>query len=366
MRLAFREMQRRPLRFVVATVLVTFLTLLILGLGGLLDGLFLGSTGAIRVQQADVFVYSDGSRQSFLRSRITPELREQIAAAPGVEETGGLGLALVGAQVPGEEDLADTAVIGYELAPEGVPDAPEPGHAWADERLQAFGVNEGDTLLLGPGEVPIVVDGFVSDTNYLLQGALWVEPGTWRAVQNASRPDARVTDGVFQVMLVNGSGDAASLAAAVDATTGGATTSLTKAEAVDSLPGTREQRATFTFIIAATFLVALLVVALFFALLVRERTGLYGVLKAVGASTPQLFVSLVVQAVLVSVTAFTVGAVLTFGLAQLIPANVPVQLEPSRAVTTLVWLVLVAIVGGALSLRRVAKIDPASAIGSAS
>jgi putative ABC transport system permease protein len=367
MRLAVREMQRRPLRFVVATVLITFLTILILGLGGLLDGLFLGSTGAIRAQQADVFVYSENSRESFLRSRITPEIRSRVEATPGVEDTGGLGLALVGAQVPGEDELADAAVIGYELAPSGVPDEqPPPNHAWADERLKASGVEVGDTLRVGPAEVPITVDGFVQDTNYLLQGALWVEPDTWRQVQNLSRPDARVGDGVFQVLLVNGGGAPQDLADAIDAATSGATSSLTRDQAVQSLPGTREQQATFTFIIVATFLVALLVVALFFALLVRERTGLYGVLKAIGASTRQLFTGLVVQAVLVSTTAFAIGAVLVFLLSRVIPANVPFQFQPNRLVWTLVVLVVVSILGGALSLRRVATIDPASAIGSAS
>ena len=49
------------------------------GLGGLLDGLYLGSTGAIRAQKADVIVYSQSARDSFLRSRITdPDFVEQL------------------------------------------------------------------------------------------------------------------------------------------------------------------------------------------------------------------------------------------------------------------------------------------------
>ena len=46
-----------------------------------------------------------------------------------------------------------------------------------------------------------------------------------------------------------------------------------------------------------------------------------------------------------------------------IPPEVPASFQPSRAVTTLLVIVAVALVGSALSLRRVAKIDPASAIG---
>ena len=51
-------------------------------------------------------------------------------------------------------------------------------------------------LGVGPQQIPVKVRGWVKDTNYLLQGALWVEPSTWRRVQETSRPDARVANGL--------------------------------------------------------------------------------------------------------------------------------------------------------------------------
>lgn len=362
MRLGLLELRRRPGRFTMAVVIMSLLSLLMLFLGGLLDGLFLGSTGAVRAQRADAIVYSDAARESFLRSRITPEIREQVEAADGVDRVGGLGVALVAASVPGETELADAAVFGYELAPNGVPDPPAPGEAWADRRLESFGVDVGETLELGPQRVPLTVIGFVDDTNYLLQGGLWVEPGTWRAVQNASRPDATVADGVFQVLVVQGSGD---LPDAIDAATGGATVSLSRDAAVNALPGIKEQRSTFNQIIGTTGFVAAVVVGLFFSLLTLERTGIYGVLKAVGASSRQLLAGVVSQAVAVSLIAFAIATVL--GLiadATIPPGAVPYQLEPSRIVITAVVVVAAAVFGSIVSLRRVVRIDPASAIGS--
>ena len=85
MSLPLKELRRRPSRFVVATVVLSFLATLLLFLGGLLDGLYLGSTGAIRAQQADVIVFSESARDSFLRSRITAEQRATVEAADGVD-----------------------------------------------------------------------------------------------------------------------------------------------------------------------------------------------------------------------------------------------------------------------------------------
>ncbi|HMM49736.1 MAG TPA: ABC transporter permease [Miltoncostaeaceae bacterium] len=364
-RLALREVRRRPRRFAGAGGVLTLVMVLLVFLGGLLDGLFLGSTGAIRVQRADVLTYSENARDQFLRSRIDPALRARVEAAPGVREAGGLGVTLVGARIPGRDQRADAAVIGYELAPDGVPPTPPPGWGWADRRLRAAGAREGQTLRLGPRGVPVRVRGFVSDTGYLLQGGLWVAPATWRAVQNASLVDGAVGPGVFQVLAVRGAGDPRSLAAAIDAATGGQTSSLTREQAVFSLPGTRQQNRTFTGLIAATVVVAILVVALFFVLLTLERTALYGVLKAVGASSGQLFAGVVVQALVIALVAAGLGGAVALGLAGLMPAQVPVRIEPARVGWSAVLLLVAAALGSAMSLRRVIRVDPAQAIGRA-
>ena len=101
MRLALRELRRSTRRFVPTTAALALLVMLLLFLGGLLDGLYLGSTGALRAEDADLVVYSESSRDSVIRSRIDPELRAEIESVPGVRRTSGLGFALVGARVPG-------------------------------------------------------------------------------------------------------------------------------------------------------------------------------------------------------------------------------------------------------------------------
>ena len=363
MTLAWRELVRRPSRFAVAGLALTLLVVLLLLLGGLLDGLFLGSTGAIRAQRADVFVFSSTSRESFIRSRITPETRAEVESVDGVDATGGLGVALLGATSPGSDDTLDTAVVGYEVAPRAVPDPPDPGQAFADRRLEADGVKVGDVLAVGPAEVPIEVVGFVSDTSYLLQGALWVEPSTWRAVQSASRPDAAVAGDVFQVLVVDVSEgrDPAAVAADIDRTTG-TTSSLTKEEAVLSLPGTRQQNGVFTALIGVTLFVAALVSALFFVLLTLERASLYATLKAVGAPSARLLGGVVLQAVVVATGAVALGLALTLLLQRVIPESIAVQLEPSRIAASAVLVVVTSALGGLVTVRRIVRIDPATAI----
>ena len=64
--------------------------------------------------------------------------------------------------------------------------------------------------------------------------------------------------------------------------------------------------------------------------------------------------------------AFVVGGALALVADLALPKGVPLQLTPGRFVFTFVALIVAAVLGSAISLRRVTRIDPASAIGSAS
>jgi putative ABC transport system permease protein len=362
-KLALKELVRRPGRFATATVILCLIAVLLMFLGGLLDGLIKASTGAVRAQDADALVYSDTAQASFVRSRIDPELRSVVEAVEGVSEVGGLGNVQLGARVPGNgpRDLASVVLFGYELAPNGVPETPPPGQAYADETLRAEGVEEGMTIALGPARSPIEIVGFVSDTNFNGQSGLWASPDTWRSVLSANRPDAQLADGVFQALVVRGTGD---LTAAIDAATGGATDSYTIDEAVAAIPGVSEQETTFGQIIYVTLAIALVVIALFFALLTVERASLYGVLKALGAKSSTIFAGLVVQAVAVTLIAAVVAGSLVILLDALIPpGSIPLDVSAGRILSSVGLLLVAAVIGCSFSLRRILRVDPAAAIG---
>jgi putative ABC transport system permease protein len=367
--LALKELRRRPGRFGVATVILTLIAILLMFLGGLLDGLTAGNTGAIRAQQADLIVYSSTSQDSLVRSRIDPEQRKQVAAVDGVSDVGELGSVQLGSRIEGKgpRDLVPVVLFGYEAASRGLPKPPvSEGETWADDTLKAEGVKQGDTIRIGPARSPVRVIGFVNDTRYAGQSALWASLETWRKVQNQNRPDARVTPGVSQALVVQAgdSVDASGLADRIDQTTGGLTSSLTEDEAINALPGVAAQQSVFNQIIGLTVLIAIIVVALFFALITVERVGLYGVLKALGAGSGRLFAGVLLQAVIVTIIACAIAAIAALALDAVIPVgSIPFTAGGGRLLSSTVVLLVAAVIGCAFSLRRVLRVDPAQAIG---
>jgi putative ABC transport system permease protein len=371
MKLALRELLRRPNRFAVAAVILTLIAILLMFLGGLLDGLVANSTGALRQQRADVIVYATGSEASAVRSRIGLEVRDQVAAVAGVGQVGGLGLVQLGGRLDGRgpRDLVPIVLFGYELAPNGLPDQPPAlGEVYADDSLRSEGVVQGSIIRLGPARSEVRVVGFLSDSRYAGQGSLWGSLDTWRGVLATNRPGAQVGDDIVQALVVRagpaGSTDNAVLAREIDEATDGATDSYTIAGAVDAIPGVSQQRTTFNQIIGVTVVIAIVVIALFFALLTVERMSLYGVLKALGASSVTIFAGVVLQALIVTAVASALGVAASLALEAAIPAgSLPFTVTPARLLLSVAALIVAALVGVAFSLRRVLRVDPASAIG---
>jgi putative ABC transport system permease protein len=366
MRIAWKELTRRPGRFLTAGGALTLIVVLLLVLGGILDALIGGSTGVLRAQSAPLIAFSEESRDSLLRSKISAEQTEAIGAIPGVRAASGFGVALLPAHVPGQEETADVALFGYEAPNLRVPAPPAPGVAFADRSLEDDGVELGQTLELGPARTPVRVVDWVQDTGYNLQAGIWVQAQTWRDAIAQNVPDATLAPGGFQAVVITPAEgqDPMTIGRDVERQVVGLRV-LTIDEAIAALPGVSQQQSVFGAIIGVTFTVAGLVVALFFALLTIERLGLLGMLKALGASSRTLALGLTLQAVLIAAGALIVGGALTFALAVVIPDTVPLQLSPGRVLFTAVGLVVTALVGSAISFRRIVRIDPASAVGGA-
>ena len=104
-------------------------------------------------------------------------------------------------------------------------------------------------------------------------------------------------------------------------------------------------------------------VALFFILITLERARMYAVFKAIGASSGQVFSQVALQAVAITALSFSLGLLLALAAARVIPPQVPLDLTVRRAVEVLLGLIVMSTLGSALSLRRVVRIDPATAIG---
>ena len=120
--LALREIRRARARFGLLIATVALLMFLILTQQALQSGLITAFIGAIERQSAPVLVYSVDGQRTLQGSVISPPLEREVAAVPGVAETGRIGQGTFTASVD-DGDLSDVALFGYETPSLGGPDS---------------------------------------------------------------------------------------------------------------------------------------------------------------------------------------------------------------------------------------------------
>ncbi|MGI9197410.1 MAG: FtsX-like permease family protein [Candidatus Nanopelagicales bacterium] len=359
------ELRRSKGRFSAIVAALSLIVFLVLVLGALADGLFYGATGAVRSTSATAYAFSDDAEGSLIRSRLDTASVAAFTDTPGVEAANPLGVLLTGGKGP-EGDI-DLAVFGLDAGGPGapttlvegrLPDTGEQGVAAVDTRLEREGVTLGSRVSVG--DVSVEVVGFVSDTAYQLQPTLWTSVADWRAMRDAVRPELRGQPTSINAVALS-TAPGADLAAIAAANPG---TAVLSADAVGlAIPGVAQQKSTLNSIIYTTLAVAALVVALFFALLVLEKRELFAALKALGTPTGALGRTVFVQAIVASILGVIIGTIVArlFGL--VIPANVPTLFRTDTLIQIALFTLVAGIVGAAFSLRRIARIDPATAIG---
>ncbi len=365
MKLALRELRRRPGRFVGAGLILFLLGSLLLLLNGLVEGLNANTDGIIRSQNAQLVVFSSTAQKSVPQSVISASTIAKIETAPGVRAAGRFGLTQLGARLPGAgpRDLIDVTVAGYDLEFSRLPPRVAAGHAWADSSLRDRNVRIGTIIRVGSARTPLRVDGFIHNSGFQTQPTLWVSTDELIRLVAINKPGEALPAGATQVVVVDTANPAAT-AAAIDRATG-STVTLTRTAAADAIPGIGG--GVLQQIIGLTVVIAVAVVALFFALLTGERVGLYGVLKAIGARNRSIFATVVTQSVVLAVLAAALATAVAEVFAAVVPVGtIPFKLTAARLAISVVLLLVAAILGASFSLRRILRIDPASAIGTAS
>ncbi|MGI8573948.1 MAG: hypothetical protein ACR2MA_01110 [Egibacteraceae bacterium] len=132
MRIALRELLRRPGRFLTVGVALTLLVVLLIVLGGFLDGLELSQTGSYRAQGDRLWVFDADAERQLGRSKIGVDVRRQVEAVDGVAGVGSIHATPTTASLAGTQELTDVVVLGYELGTEVLPAPPSAGSAVVD------------------------------------------------------------------------------------------------------------------------------------------------------------------------------------------------------------------------------------------
>ncbi|MDH3704561.1 MAG: ABC transporter permease [Acidimicrobiia bacterium] len=365
--LAIREIARAKTRFLLLAGAVGLLVFLITFQQGLFGGLVTSFIGAVRNQNAPMLVFNDQARQNVEGSFLFPEQESAIAAVDGVAASGPIGQNTFTVLVQPDDEVVDedAVVFGYELGGLGepttlsegrLPTGPNEAVASAINADEGFDIGD-EVQVVGVDGPVITIVGLGEDLQWSVSPSLFVSFDTFAAAQLAVNPAAGQV--LPSLVAVEPEPDVSldELSARIEAAVPG-TEALTREEAVANNPGVQGTSQSFQIIFALAFVVVTLVVGFFFLILTTQKAKPLTLLRAVGAPSGYLVRNLVAQILLVMGAGIVIGAGLTVLVDSLVSDTIPIDLELRTIVITVVALLVLALLGGLVSVRRVLQIDP--------
>lgn len=376
--LSFKEIWRNRSRFLLFSLVIALITVLVLFIAGLTEGLANANREYLAKLDGQLIVFQENTDLSTTASRLNRQTLLQVRRQPGVAEVGAVGLSSGKAVFADGRETVDVALVGID------PGYPGGAPALTGSNLRSRRAYEividgdfarqseiqiGDTLnimtIQGTEEEfhELKVIGISDGRQYLYQPSIFLPMQVWEKIrpQNGFSNNSEITYNLFVVRLEPGL-DEASMAAAIQRNVDRVEV-VDRVTAYEAAPGYAVQQSTLSTQRAFTLLIGILVIGGFFQIQTLQKVPNIGMLKAIGASNRTIGVAVVMQIIIVTIIGVFLGSLGTFLLSLALPSGIPIEFSGISVLTAIISLVLIGPIGGLVSVRLALKVEPLMALG---
>ncbi len=375
--IALRDLAFAKGRFLLMATVVALVAFLMTLLSGLATGLIRNNISGLMALDVSHIAFEYNKKPNYRNSMIDREMWEGWRENPRVIDTQPLGHTMFMARTEADVPLDDVVLWGIDpgsfLEP-AVSRGEQLGRlengVIVSSKLVEKGIDIGDTFILDRVLTELEVVG-VTDEHYIghvpivytklqkWQEATYGPPG-------GPPPGEKLPSILFDyasviaLQLEPGTGPEDLQSTDVDL----GTITVDKSAAFEASSGYVEEVQTVQMIQAFLIIISAVVMGAFFSVWTIQRTKEIGLVKALGASNAYLLRDSLGQVLLLMITATSIGTLAAIQLGRTLEASsFPFMLVLETVAASAVMLVVAGLVGSALSLRLILKIDPIIALG---
>ncbi|WP_153723393.1 ABC transporter permease [Sporosarcina cascadiensis] len=353
--LAWSEIKRNKLRFLLITSILLLVSFLVFFLSGLANGLASMNREAVDKWDADAVLLTEESDKSLYQSAFNKE----EADALGADET-----AIVGqmGSIANNGDVKKN-VIMFGIDPEefvmpkvtdGAAEFSVENGVIASDALKDDGFKIGDKLELSSSDTELEIVGFTDKARFNASPVLYMDLEDLQQLKFGDAAEINA-DIVSAVVIKDKSWNSLEVPADMEI--------IEMETFIENLPGYTEQNLTLTYMIYFLFVISAAIVAIFLYVLTVQKISMFGLMKAQGISSSYLAKSVVAQTFMLALIGVVVGFGLTLLAGSFLPSAVPVQFDLPTMIIYGLILIAVAILGAVISVWTIIRIDPLEAIG---
>jgi putative ABC transport system permease protein len=374
--LALKEVWRNKGRFFLVSLVIALITLLVLFIAALGEGLADGNRQYVASLDAQLIVFLEKSNYIISSSRLDTNTVRAVRRVEGVADAGPIYTS--SSEIVSLEEPLKISLLAVESGQPGMPPLME-GRAFRGGEASETVIDEGVALRSGikvGDEIEIRstqgttdeffylrVVGLTGKQSYFFQPTIFVSPAAWEKMR--PQPEADLNDStpypnIIAVKLTD--------PASVDVMRQRLQAEVSNIEVADiqttinNIPGYSAQQGTVQTQGGFTLLIGILVIGGFFQIQVLQKVSQIGVLKAIGSSNGAVGLAAVIQIIVVTAMGVAIGGGMTYLFSLGFPPTIPLAFNGTRSLFAVVALLLIGPLGGMVSIFYAVRIEPLKAL----
>lgn len=374
--LAIKEVVRNRGRFFLVAMVIALITVLVLFIAALGEGLSNANRQYVANLDAQLIVFLEKSDYSIISSRLDSNTVKSIRRIEGVADAGPIYTS--NTEIVSLPEQLKISMLGVESGKPGMPPLLEGRYFRGGEAREAvmdmsvaqrIDLKIGDEIEIRSTQgtkdqfYKLKIVGLVSKQAYSFQPTIFVPAATWELMRPQSESDLNSDTpfpNIIAVKLIDASqvetirlriqDQVANIEVADIETT------------INNIPGYTAQQGTVQTQGVFTLLIGILVIGGFFQIQILQKVPQIGVLKAIGASNFVVGLSAVIQIVIVTAIGVGIGVGLNYLFSLSLPPAIPLEFNGPRSLMAIALLLFIGPFGGMVSIIYAVRIEPLKAL----
>ncbi len=375
--LAFKEIWRNRGRFFLVALVIALITLLVLFIAALGEGLGNSNREYISQLDAQLVVFLDKSDLIISASRLDQSVLKAVRRVEGVADAGPISTSSTTIILDNGEVLK-VSMLGVEPGRPGLPQVTE-GRGFQSQLAreavidanvaERSDIKVGDTITIRSTQgtkdqfFNLKVVGLAKGQAYLFAPTIFVPPSTWERVRPKSAAEANKTVPDINVIAVRLTHPEET--GLVKARMQSAVSNVEIADistTIKNIPGYSAQQSTVQTQGIFTLLIGVLVIGGFFQIQILQKVPQIGVLKAIGSSNGTVAAAAVIQIMIITLIGVGIGGLLTYVFSLFFPPTIPLVFDGQASLLAILALIFIGPLGGMVSVIYAVRIEPLKAL----
>ncbi len=374
--LAIKEIIRNRGRFLLVSLVIALITLLVLFIAALGEGLANGNRQYVANLDAQLIIFLEKSDYVISSSRLEKNTARAVRRVDGVADAGPIYTSST--EIVSLPEPLKVSMIAAEAGQPGMPaiiEGKEFRSATAREAVidrnvaLRSGLKIGDEIQIRSTQgvedkfFTLTVVGLVEGQSYFFQPTIFVPPTTWERVRPQSDADLNSDTAYPNIIAVRVTDPSQ-----IEAVKARLIANVSNIEATDiestinNIPGYSAQQGTVQTQGFFTLLIGVLVIGGFFQIQILQKVPQIGVLKAIGSSNAIVGWAAVIQIIVVTAIGVAIGGGLTYLSSLGFPPTIPLVFNGARSIIAIALLLFIGPLGGMVSIIYAVRIEPLKAL----